>query len=41
MCIKRTFAFNIWIMNLDAENSTYAGLAQENGFAPAFLLTLV
>jgi len=28
-------------LKLDEENSTYAGLAQENGFSPAFVLRLV
>jgi hypothetical protein len=28
-------------LKFDEENSTYAGLAQENGFSPSFLLRLV
>jgi hypothetical protein len=30
-----------WTIKLDEENSRNAGLAQENGFSPAFLLRLV
>jgi hypothetical protein len=28
-------------LKLDEEKSTYAGLAQENGFSPAYLLSLL